>query len=194
MAAVFSGEIDFNNDLRFGDNFAVLYERYVRDGVHVTFGDVLAAEFENDGRQLYGFRFQIPGEAPAYFDFEGRSMKRQILASPLPFEPRVTSRFSSRRMHPVLGVGRPHQGVDYGAPTGTRVIAVANGTSRVRPRQAAARAIWCVCVTPTATRPITCTCRGSPRGCAPAPGSRRARRSATSGRPGSPPVRISTLA
>ena len=128
MAAVFSGEIDFNNDLRFGDNFAVLYERYVRDGVHVTFGDVLAAEFENDGRQLYGFRFQIPGEAPAYFDFEGRSMKRQFLASPLPFEPRVTSRFSSLRMHPVLGVGRPHQGVDYGAPTGTRVIAVANGT------------------------------------------------------------------
>jgi murein DD-endopeptidase MepM/ murein hydrolase activator NlpD len=128
MAAVFSGEIDFNNDLRLGDSFAVLYERYVRDGVHVTYGDVLAAEFDNDGRHLYGIRFQIPGEAPAYFDFDGRSMKRQFLASPLPFEPRITSRFSSRRMHPVLGVRRPHQGVDYGAPSGTRVIAVANGT------------------------------------------------------------------
>ena len=128
MAAVFSGEIDFNNDLRLGDSFGVLYERYVRDGVHVTYGDVLAAEFDNDGRRLYGFRFQLPGQAPGYFDADGRSMKRQFLASPLPFEPRVTSRFSSRRMHPVLGVRRPHQGVDYRAPTGTRVLAVANGT------------------------------------------------------------------
>ena len=128
MASVFSGEIDFNTELRPGDSFAVLYEQFVRDGVHVTYGDVLAAAFDNDGRQLYGFRYQLPGEAPAYFDENGRSMKRQFLASPLPFEPRITSRFSSRRLHPVLGIRRPHQGVDYGAPTGTRVIAVANGT------------------------------------------------------------------
>ena len=128
MAGVFSGEIDFNNDLRLGDSFAVLYERYVRDRVHVTYGDVLAAAFHNDGRDLYAFRFQVPGEAPSYFDGDGRSMKRQFLRSPLPFEPRVTSRFSYRRMHPILGTARAHLGVDYGAPTGTRVIAVSNGT------------------------------------------------------------------
>ncbi len=127
-AGVFSGEIDFNNDLRLGDSFAVLYERYVRDRVHVTYGDVLAAAFHNDGRDLYAFRFQVPGEAPSYFDGDGRSMKRQFLRSPLPFEPRVTSRFSYRRMHPILGTARAHLGVDYGAPTGTRVIAVSNGT------------------------------------------------------------------
>lgn len=127
-AGVFSGEIDFNNDLRLGDSFAVLYERYVRDRVHVTYGDVLAAAFHNDGRDLYAFRFQVPGEAPSYFDGDGRSMKRQFLRSPLPFEPRVTSRFSYRRMHPILGTVRAHLGVDYGAPTGTRVIAVSNGT------------------------------------------------------------------
>ena len=128
MAGVFNGEIDFNTELRLGDSFAVLYEQFVRDGIHVTYGDVLAAAFENDGRQLYGFRYEVPGEAPAYFDADGRSMKRQFLASPLPFEPRITSRFSSRRMHPILGIRRPHQGVDYGAPTGTRVIAIADGT------------------------------------------------------------------
>jgi len=127
-AGVFSGEIDFNNDLRLGDSFAVLYERYVRDRVHVTYGDVLAAAFHNDGRDLYAFRFQVPGEASSYFDGDGRSMKRQFLRSPLPFEPRVTSRFSYRRMHPILGTARAHLGVDYGAPTGTRVIAVSNGT------------------------------------------------------------------
>jgi len=128
MAQVLNGEIDFNTELRLGDSFSVLYERFVRDGGQVTYGDVLATAFDNDGRQLYGFRFQVLGEAPAYFDADGRSMKRQFLASPLPFEPRITSRFSSRRMHPILGTRRAHQGVDYGAPTGTRIIAVANGT------------------------------------------------------------------
>jgi len=128
MAQVFSGEIDFNTELRLGDSFAVLYERFVRDDVHVTSGDVLAAAFDNDGRQVYGFRYEVPGEVAGYFDVEGRSLKRQFLASPLPFEPRITSRFSTRRMHPVLGTRRAHRGVDYGAPTGTRVRAVANGT------------------------------------------------------------------
>ena len=128
MAEVFAGEIDFNTELRLGDRFGVLYERFVRDDVHVTYGDVLAVLFEGDGREVSAFRFEVPGEEPAYFDGDGLSMKRQFLRSPLPFEPRITSRFSYRRLHPVLGVNRPHLGVDYGAPTGTRVIAVANGT------------------------------------------------------------------
>ena len=128
MARVFGAEIDFNTELRLGDSFAVLFEQFVRDDVHVTSGEVLAAVFDNDGREVYGFRYEVPGEVPGYFDLEGRSMKRQFLASPLPFEPRITSRFSTRRMHPVLGTRRAHRGIDYGAPTGTRVVAVANGT------------------------------------------------------------------
>jgi murein DD-endopeptidase MepM/ murein hydrolase activator NlpD len=128
IAQMFSGEIDFNTELRLGDSFAVLYEQFVRDDVHVTHGDVLAAAFNNDGRQLFGFRYEVRGEAPGYYDADGRSLKRQFLRSPLPFEPRITSRFSYRRLHPVLGTHRAHLGVDYGAPAGTRVIAVANGT------------------------------------------------------------------
>ena len=129
MAEVFGGEIDFNNDLRRGDSFDVLFEKVYREGTFSGYGDVLAAEFVNDGRRVQAFRFQVPGEAePQYFDETGRSMKRLFLRSPFRFEPRVTSRFSYRRVHPVLGGVRPHLGVDYGAPTGTPVVAVANGT------------------------------------------------------------------
>jgi len=128
MAEVFAGEIDFNTELRLGDSFDVLYERFVRDNVYITYGDVIAASFNNDGRELSVYLYDVPGEDPAYFDGDGRSMKRQFLRSPLPFEPRITSRFSYRRLHPVLGTHRAHLGVDYGAPTGTRVIAVAKGT------------------------------------------------------------------
>ena len=78
--------------------------------------------------EVRAFRFHVPGETEAqYFDAEGRSLKRLFLRSPFRFEPRITSRFSYRRLHPVLGGHRPHLGVDYGAPTGTPVIAVANG-------------------------------------------------------------------
>ncbi len=140
LAEVLSGEIDFNNDLRRGDRFSLLYEevyreeRFGNDGEDddlsfSRYGDVLATEFTNDGRRLQAFRFQVPGEPEAqYFDENGRSMKRLFLRSPFRFEPRITSRFSYRRVHPVLGGVRPHLGVDYGAPTGTPVIAVATGT------------------------------------------------------------------
>ena len=128
MAEVFSGEIDFNNDLRRGDHFNVLFEKYYREDEFSDYGDIVAAEFTNDGRKLQAFSFVIPGDdAPLYYDAQGRSLKRLFLPSPFRFEPRITSRFSYRRLHPVLGVNRPHLGVDYGAPTGTPVVSVANG-------------------------------------------------------------------
>ena len=128
MAQVFSGEIDFNNDLRRGDHFDVLFEKYYREDQFAGYGDVVAAEFHNDGRTIQAFGFQVPGDdVVTYYDADGRSMKRLFLKSPFRFEPRVTSRFSYRRLHPVLGTNRPHLGVDYGAPTGTPVVSVANG-------------------------------------------------------------------
>ena len=128
MAEVFGGEIDFNTELRQGDRFDVLFEKYFREDEFSGYGDVVAAEFINDGRRVQAFRFVLPGDEEAlYYDEQGRSLKRQFLRSPFRFEPRVTSRFSHRRLHPVLGVHRPHLGVDYGAPTGTPVIAVATG-------------------------------------------------------------------
>jgi murein DD-endopeptidase MepM/ murein hydrolase activator NlpD len=127
LADVFSGEIDFNSDLQPGDRFRVLVERHTREGRHAGYGPILAAEFVNDGRTLKAIRFTPEGGVPAYYDEQGRSLKRFFLKSPLKFEPRITSRFSSSRKHPILGYARAHNGVDYHAPAGAPVGSVAPG-------------------------------------------------------------------
>jgi murein DD-endopeptidase MepM/ murein hydrolase activator NlpD len=127
MADVFSGEIDFNSDLQPGDRYRVLVERHEREGRLSGYGPILAAEFVNDGRTVKAIRFTPDGGSPAYYDENGRSLKRFFLKSPLKFEPRITSRFSSSRKHPILGYARAHNGVDYYAPMGAPVNAVAPG-------------------------------------------------------------------
>ena len=127
LADVFSGEIDFNSDLQPGDRFRLLVERHSRDGKLAGYGPILAAEFVNDGRPLRAIRFTPEGGPAAYYDDQGRSLKRFFLKSPLKFEPRVTSRFSSSRQHPILGYARAHNGVDYHAGTGAPVVSVAPG-------------------------------------------------------------------
>ena len=128
LADIFSGEIDFNSDLQPGDSFRLVVERGTRsDGRVAGYGPVSAAELVNGGRRLQAVRFTPPDGKPAYFDGEGRSLKRFFLKSPLKFEPRVTSSFSRARRHPVLNYTRAHNGVDYAAPPGAPVIAVASG-------------------------------------------------------------------
>lgn len=127
MADVFSGEIDFNSDLQPGDRFRVLVERHTREGKLSGYGAILAAEFVNDDRTLKAIRFTPEGGSPAYYDENGRSLKRFFLKSPLKFEPRITSRFSTSRKHPILGYSRAHNGVDYRAPSGAPVASVAPG-------------------------------------------------------------------
>ena len=128
MAGIFAGEVDFNNDVQPGDRFVVAFERFVRDARPSTYGEITAAEFHNEGRRIRAIRFTPSGGRPDYFDDEGRSLRRFFLKSPLKFEPRITSRYSLRRMHPVLQTTRAHRGVDYGAPTGAPVVSVASGT------------------------------------------------------------------
>lgn len=131
LAEIFAGEIDFNTEVQPGDHFALAFERFTRqdrEDYPPTYGVISAAEFHNDGRTVRGIRFTPPGGKPGYYDEQGRSLRRFFLRSPLKFEPRITSRFSLRRMHPVLHTARAHRGVDYGAPTGAPVVAVASGT------------------------------------------------------------------
>ena len=127
LADIFGGEIDFNTDIQPGDSFAALVEKVERDDRFVRYGPLAAARFENAGRTLTAVRFAPPGREAAYYDLEGRSLKRFFLKSPLKFEPQITSHFSRARMHPVLHVMRAHLGVDYRAPHGAPVIAVAAG-------------------------------------------------------------------
>jgi murein DD-endopeptidase MepM/ murein hydrolase activator NlpD len=128
LAQVFAGEIDFNTEVQSGDRFALAFERFVRELRPTTYGAITAAEFHNDGREIRAVRFTPPGGEPGYFDEQGRSLRRFFLRSPLKLDPRITSRYSSSRFHPVLQRPRAHRGVDYGAPTGAPVIAVATGT------------------------------------------------------------------
>jgi murein DD-endopeptidase MepM/ murein hydrolase activator NlpD len=127
MAEVFAGEIDFNSDLQPGDRYTVTFERFRREGRPDSYGVITAARFENDGRMLHAFRFTTPGSKADYYDEHGRSLRRFFLRTPLKFVPQITSGFSARRMHPVLHTARAHRGVDYAAPSGAPVVAIASG-------------------------------------------------------------------
>jgi murein DD-endopeptidase MepM/ murein hydrolase activator NlpD len=128
LADIFGGEIDFSTELQPGDRFELSVEKQFRDDHQFAgYGPVAAAEFTNAGRQVRAMRFTPQDGSPAYFDEHGRSMRRFFLASPLKFQPVVTSAFSNARMHPVLREVRAHLGVDYRAPAGAPVVAVADG-------------------------------------------------------------------
>jgi murein DD-endopeptidase MepM/ murein hydrolase activator NlpD len=127
LANIFRGEIDFDTELQPGDNFTVAFERVLREGQPVGYGAIVAAEFDNEGRRHKAILFTPPGGKPGYYDEQGRSLRRFFLASPLRFTPHVTSGFTRRRFHPILRIYRPHLGVDYAAPQGSPVVAVANG-------------------------------------------------------------------
>ena len=122
---MFSTSIDFATDLRRGDRFNVVYETFWQDGEYVRSGRILAAEFRNAGSTYQTVWFEEPGKAGGYFGFDGKSLKKAFLKSPLEFS-RVSSGFSMR-VHPISGHWRQHKGVDFAAAIGTPIRASGDG-------------------------------------------------------------------
>lgn len=126
LADIFGGDIDFHRDIRKGDRFSVIYETLSHLGKPIRAERILAAEFINDGKAYRAFWYQPKDVVGGYYTAEGRSLKKAFLRSPLEFS-RISSGFSSARYHPVLREMRAHKGIDYAAPTGTRVKATGGG-------------------------------------------------------------------
>ena len=126
VADIFSREIDFQNDLRKGDRFSVVYEADYNNGKLLKTGKVLATEFTNNGKTYRALIYRSPEGEIGYYTPEGKSLHKSFLRSPLEFS-RISSGFSLGRFHPILQTMRAHKGVDFAAPTGTRIKATSDG-------------------------------------------------------------------
>jgi murein DD-endopeptidase MepM/ murein hydrolase activator NlpD len=122
LAGIFGWDIDFAQEIRSGDTFNMAYEELYVDGEFIGFGDIVAAEFVNQGETFTAVRYTDN----RYYTPEGRSMRKSFLRAPINFK-YVSSSFNPRRFHPVQKRIKPHRGVDYVARVGTPVMAAGDG-------------------------------------------------------------------
>ncbi len=126
LAYVFGWDIDFALDLRQGDHFTVVYEEDYLDGDKIADGDILAAEFTNQGNTYRAIRYTDSDGSSHYYTPKGESMRKTFNRTPVHFS-RISSKFNPNRKHPILKTSRPHQGVDYAATIGTPILATGDG-------------------------------------------------------------------
>ncbi|MGH8115630.1 MAG: OapA family protein, partial [Rhodanobacteraceae bacterium] len=125
LADVFKYDIDFIKDLKKGDRFTVVYDDIYRNGKYSGAGNIIAAEFVNNGRRYTAYRFKQNDGEIAYYSEDGRPLRKGLLRTPVSFT-RLSSTFGMRK-DPVLGFTRLHKGVDYAAPIGTPIHAAGDG-------------------------------------------------------------------
>lgn len=131
---LFSGDVDFHHDLRKGDKFTVVYEMIYSNGALLSVGRIQAAEFINQGRTYRAVYFQKDAQHGDYYTPEGQSVRKTFLRSPIEYS-RVSSGFTNSRFHPILHKWGAHRGVDFAAPTGTKVRVSSDGVVYVVGRQ-----------------------------------------------------------
>lgn len=124
LVEIFSSDFDFTADTRSGDRFRLLVEKRYAGDTFVDYGRIVVAQYLAASLVLTGVGFER-GDRWGYYDPEGRSLRKTFLKSPLEFT-RITSGFTYARPHPILGGTRPHLAIDYAAPVGTPVRAVAD--------------------------------------------------------------------
>lgn len=124
MEEVYAWTVDFFG-LQKGDRFRLIYDEIYVDSVSIGINYIHAAQFDFYGKELYAFRFQ-QNDTIGYYNEKGENLQKAFLKAPLKFY-RISSGFSSGRMHPVLRIVRPHHGVDYAAPKGTSVLSIGQG-------------------------------------------------------------------
>jgi murein DD-endopeptidase MepM/ murein hydrolase activator NlpD len=138
FTAIFSWDLNLYTDVHPGDVIRLIVEKQFQGEEHIRYGRVLAAELvgkrmgkrmgkrSGKRRRVRAFWYRPPKGSSGYFDEQGSSLHRILLKAPLRYK-RISSNFDPRRMHPVLHVVRAHNGVDYAAPQGTPIWAVADG-------------------------------------------------------------------
>jgi len=125
LAGIFAWDVDFVLDIRSGDDYYLLYEKLYQDGEYIGDGEIIAAEFNNNGRTIQAIRYVDKDGRADYFTPDGKSVRKAFLRAPVDF--RVSSSFNPNRRHPVLKTVRPHRGTDYAAPYGTPIKATGDG-------------------------------------------------------------------
>ncbi|MCZ2721800.1 peptidoglycan DD-metalloendopeptidase family protein [Marinomonas sp. 15G1-11] len=125
MANIFGWDIDFALDIRKGDTFSILFEEKYLDGEKIGLGNILAAQFINNGRMYQAIRYET-NTSTSYYTPDGLAMRKAFLRTPVEFT-RISSKFNPNRIHPLFKTSRPHRGVDYAASSGTPVKSAGDG-------------------------------------------------------------------
>lgn len=134
LADIFAFDIDFALDIKENDTFSVVYEKRIAEGEDIGTGNILAAEFNNNGKIYRAVRFQDKSGSAQYYRPNGEGLRKAFVRTPVDFI-RISSPFNLKRKHPILNKIRAHKGVDYAAKTGTPVKVTGDGKIQFLGRQ-----------------------------------------------------------